>query len=249
MNGVGSSPLRRAALVLLTIAVLIGGGTTAWAALTAQAGGAVVVLLGVSPSEQANVATVRACADKAIDAAIARGATVTIAPIARSAGMPFTTVDTHLGFAARTNPVTAEAKRVGFREAARAAVRKVLDGPVPTGSSDVLSATTTAGRQLAEDGGSKQLEVCGDGHQVGGGVNFYRRALDGPDRAALAHELAGNLPDLAGIDVRFGAAGLDAKGEPSGGREQRIALWWTIDWKRATRAHAVVYAPVPQTGR
>jgi len=238
------SPFKRAAVVLLVIAIAITSATVAWALATTQAGGVVVVMIGVSPSEQKDASTVEACAKTAIHKAMEEGAMINIAPIGGPSEVAFTSVDTHLRFIERTNPHTARGRQSEILAKAHAALRGLLKAPPPARSSDELSATAMAGRLLASASGPKTLYVCGDGHQVGNGVNFYQRTLDANDRVALTALLRPSLPNLTDVDVVFGAAGLDRKGNPGLQREQRIALWWTIDWKRATCAHTVTYTAI-----
>jgi hypothetical protein len=227
------------------IAMVIGAVTVL--ATVHQSKGTMVLLLGQSGSEKGAEASIRDCASAAIDEAVHDGMTIYVAPVGRAPSATWGVVETALSSAARSNGRRADSERGRARARAQARVLRVLAAAPPAGASDLLAGTSFAGRLLAQidDGRRKVLVACADAHQVSPTLNVYRDRLTASAVAQVLRRIHDELPDLSGVDVVFGAVGLDDKGPVTPAREAAIQAFWTGRWAAAVHARRMAYDSVP----
>lgn len=237
-----TSSFRPALFVILVIAAIIAAATAAIAFTSKQRGGAMAVLIDISRSNQGAKGRIKACATASAARAIHDGAVLTIAPVT-SAPVYMTTTSIKSKLSLNDRLTSTTQKRIRAKATKRAAdrINKVLKGTVREDSSDTIAATAIIGRTLQEQPGPRTLVVCGDAHQVGPDFNMYREDLTPQRDRELIELVAPDLADLRGIDVVFGAAGLDTLSPFTNAREEAIGIWWTKYWRPAVHARTMTY--------
>jgi len=236
-------PIRKAMLAVAIISVLAIAYSAYQLLSTSQPGGAVVVLVGRSASSEARARTIDACAVQAARRAVARGASITIAPIGRfPVDVQTTPINTRLGFWVRLNPSQLAKENKALLNAVVARVRRVRASASPDGASDLVAATSIASTQLATTDGQRWLIVCDDAHQYGGNINLYRRDLSARIVRRLVREHTNEFADLASVTVAFAAIYTDTKSPVDEAHEKLIADFWK-QWAIATHATAFTYTP------
>lgn len=225
------------------IALVIAGSSIAMAVITAQRGGTVGLVIDISPSNlDVMKDRIETCAAQAADHAIDDGATLLIAPVSSSpVYMATTPIYSRLSLDQRLTPKLSERLREQDRRAARKEIDNVLGGTVRDDSSDTIAATSIMGRALRREQGPLTMVVCGDAHQVGGGFNIYKETLTPERSRQLVTEVRANLSDLSGIDVIFGAAGMDTKVPFVNPRAHALEQWWTQYWREAVTPRTLTY--------
>jgi hypothetical protein len=240
--------VRNAMIALAVVVFLIAAGAVAYALATAQPGGSVWILVGVSPSENASPKAIGRCVSAGIVKAVDDGALVKIAPISRvPAEMSAVPVATGLSLWQRFKPRKARETQDDHREALRGQYRALAGRPdPPPGSSDTVAAAAFAADEMNEaaHGERRTLLICGDAHQVGSGLNVYDDSFTAAGvREHLRPEVVG---DLSGVDVVFGAAYSDAKAPLPAPQEAEVKRFWTAAWASAARTGTPRYAASPR---
>lgn len=240
-------PARSAVIALAAILAAVGLTTVAVVLATAQRGGAVVVLVGLSDSVSANRAAIDGCTRQAIKHAIDSGADLTIMPVGRTpADLRAEPIRTRLSLTDRLTARKARERRAAASRAADRRVAELLRRGAPEGASDTIAAAAiaaTAFDSVPRDE-PRTLVICDDGHQVSELVDVYRERLTDRRAAAIVRDMP--TTNLAGVDVVFGAADTDAKAKLSTDREREITRFWTAHWARAVRARTVTHGVIPR---
>jgi hypothetical protein len=192
----------------------------------------VQVLVAVSPSERDSRPDIQACALRAVEMGVARGATIDVAVVSGvPAHMRWTRVEARRSLLTRMTPDLTQKAIDDALAGGRRAVERTLSGPTPPGSSDQLAALAVASSR--EGKGARTTVLCADGHWVGAGGNAYRR----PSAARTLDDLRrkGLLPNFGGATVIVGSAGADRRAELPASSEVAIRRVWEA-WARAAHA-------------
>ena len=235
--------LRPVFIAIALIALVIAGGSVAMAVMTTQRGGTVGLVIDISPSNlDAMKDRIATCATQAADHAINDGATLLIAPVSSSpVYMASTPIHSKLSLDQRLTPKLSERLKKRDRRTARKQIDGILGGTVRNDSSDTIAATSIMGRALHREDGPLTMVICGDAHQVGSGFNIYKETLTPERSRQLVTEVRANLGDLSGIDVIFGAAGMDTKVPFVNRRARALEQWWTQYWREAVTPQTLTY--------
>jgi len=235
--------------IVLGIVVIIVLGTVVVAYTSKQRGGAMGVLIDISPSSQGAQQQVRACATTASAQAVRDGALLSIAPVTSApVYMSTAPIESKLSLGDRLTSSRAKKIRKSATADFRIRIDVVMHGTMRKDSSDTLAATAIMARTLQQQPSPRTLVVCGDAHQVGPGFNVYRERLTPERSRALIASVAPDLADTRGIDVAFGAAGLDTASPFPNAREKLIERWWTHYWRDAVHARTMTYGSTLRFG-
>ena len=237
----GTKGFTRAPVIAVVAVVLVVVAVVAVLALaTRQRGGLWIVLDGLSPSEQRLARTIDGCAIATAHRAIGDGATLMIMPIGRSPVQLATTpIHTRAGLRQRLDPVAFRKYKAMKREDAAKRIHTLRTAPAPMGSSDLIAAASVAASAFADSSQHKMLTICGDGHQVGSGINLYR---DDPTNCRdLLSRVPNELTNLAGVDVIFATPAADEPHPVPVAQENAIERFWKTCWGRTVHARSVTF--------
>jgi hypothetical protein len=231
---------------VVAVVLVLGGIMAAMAVATAQRGGTVVVLMGLSPSELPVGDLVDKCAMHEARQAIEDGADLIILPIGRSpAQLRTTAIHAGVDLWSRMNASGFAKKKKQLRAYAAARVRQVREGPEPDGASDVIAAASIAGNYLDEAKEPRRLVVCGDAHQVGA-INLYE--TNQASCSQLLKAAAADLSNLTRVNVVFATPGADDPHHLPLPEEQSIERFWKQCWGPAVHPRSLEYRHGEQQG-
>lgn len=227
------------ALSLVIALVVVGGIMVAMALATAQRGGTVVVLVGLSPSEQPDAKSIDACATEAAHQAVDDGATLKILPIGRSpAQLRTPPSEGAVGLWDRMDTSEFDETKKRLYGEAEERIRQIRAARPPVGASDTLAALSIAGDQLDKADAPRTVVVCGDAHQVGA-INLYD--TQGRSCQELLHAASADLRTMSHARVVFAAPGADDPHRLPLAEERVIERFWKTCWAPAVRANGLEY--------
>lgn len=239
--------------IVLALVLVMAASCVGFFWLTAPPSGVYFLNLDGSWSGRSDPSAVTTCAEETARQALEDGAVLQVAPVSDPAhSSRWRGVDSQLNLWDRMKTgLIAKFKRDKVQEVMNQ-VDAVMKSPEPLpNASDVLSATWTASRHIAtlrpnpDQRADVKLVICSDASTVSRDLDVYRDDLSSKAvQSVLADRRKnGDLADLRGVTVIFGAAGRDPRLDPDrAGPVQRL---WTVDFKVASQATDVIYDSVP----
>lgn len=236
------NPFRKIAAVVAVILLVSAAAAYAlWPAPPRY----IQILLGASRSESATAAAVIDCARQAVDAGLEHGgSTIDIGLVSSApAEMRWTEIEGRQSLWTRISLGKSEKERESDAAQAVDAVRALLDGRRPKGSSDQLAALASSvlrAESVAADvpPARRSTVLCGDGHWVGAGRSSYKSKLDRAGTVMILDDLRGQglLPNWRGASFTIGQDVVDRSTKLPASREAAIRRFWNA-WAAASNVN------------